>query len=95
MIVDYRSPARETGTVQLDETGGRRPAIPSPSPLPTPPSVTVPCRLWASWSVYLHCIAGRRFTAASSIPTCHILWAGDLAGGLSRLVKASNHKAVC
>lgn len=30
MIVEYRSTAREIVTVQLDEAGGRRPAIPSP-----------------------------------------------------------------
>lgn len=85
MIVD---PTGEIVTVQLDE--GRRPAACDPPP---PPSPTVPCRLWALWSVYIHCIAGRRFTTAGPVPTPKILWAGDLARGLSRLVKANSHKS--
>lgn len=46
MIVDYRRPARQIVTVQLDEAGGRRPAIPPPMPprAPLTPSPTVPCR---------------------------------------------------
>lgn len=33
-MVEYRGPAREIVTVQLDEAGGRRPAMPSPLPHP-------------------------------------------------------------
>lgn len=80
-------------------TGGLRCPPSPPPPHPPPPQSlygALPL-LWASWSVYLHCIAGRRFTAAGFIQTRQILWAGDLAGGggLSRLVKASPHNKRC
>ncbi|KAG6353859.1 hypothetical protein INS49_005116 [Diaporthe citri] len=71
VIVDYRRPAREIVTVQLEmrqAAGGLRYL-----PFPPTPSLTVPCRCPAacgphgrSTKYITRCIAGRRFTAAGS-----------------------------
>lgn len=90
-MVEYRSPAREIVTVQLDEAGGRRPAIPSPHS-PTP-SVTVPCPLVGLMVGLLTlrrrpAVHSRRLYSNMPDPLGR-----RLGWGLSRLVKAGNHKS--